>query len=841
MNAHAAIRRTPLPRRPGFHALICSLLLVAAIAGCGGGDDGPAPTTATPPAVQPPGTPVSATIGAAGGELAFTASGIGGTLRFPAGTLAGDTVVTVTPLAPATGEWARVRIDGPVGVLDEPATLTLRLTDAVGRMAAGVRIDGTGQLPLPTRASADRRELAISVQAFADPAPATAPVRAQSTPVTALAASAPPPVIGAQRDLSAQITLDALRRSIEAHEREVSVHTGLDANLAAAAVRQMINGNDPAEARLALQEIATATDKACTQLRVTLLAAQSATVPADLNARDETESRQWIFQVLAPALYWQAVVMKLGGDPCANADVYGVLNAKLAELLAWVQAKTTARHDADGTGRIVAPVPQMASLARHARILDAPPLETRLVSGFVEPAMLPLRAITWAADAPTQAHYLLVLSLVQDRYVGLYVGPFRDDAQMVRTRVQAQSRSTAGGTTEILDQATGGGGATPNQTLRDLTLAARAGAQVTVAGPIDVLSCPAAAQERLVIEFEGAVVLDRPSAGARLLEGNVVFEVDALLAAANIRAVDARRHRLLVKRVGSTCNTAFGSTDTVLVTITLDFGLADAITREIQAVKEQMYLNPSDATLTRLGTLRSLLLARGEAQRAETVLADPWIKGQLFCVHQRAHDECASGAARARAEATLGLLGDVSANSDVLADLGGRTRDSRQLCPFPAFANGSVYAANAAIVTDHTKVLEWSLFLTMNRSDTTAPTSFFFNAVDENVSGKRVYGTVPVSGSGPTFTGLISDGEVEGLYGSRLMMLFYQRAATNATSSITVNGGQVSGWFDLYQYQEVFEGPWLTARVSFAVNVALPAVPSPTRCDHAALPRPEGP
>ena len=68
-------------------------------------------------------------------------------------------------------------------------------------------------------------------------------------------------------------------------------------------------------------------------------------------------------------------------------------------------------------------------------------------------------------------------------------------------------------------------------------------------------------------------------------------------------------------------------------------------------------------------------------------------------------------------------------------------------------------------------------------------------------------------------------------------MLFYQRAATNPTSSITVNGGQVSGWFDLYQYQEVFEGPWLTARVSFAVNLTLPAVPSPTCARPVTAPR----
>jgi hypothetical protein len=390
----------------------------------------------------------------------------------------------------------------------------------------------------------------------------------------------------------------------------------------------------------------------------------------------------------------------------------------------------------------------------------------------------------------------------------------------------------------VLDQARAGAGATPNETVRELSVATRAGAQVTLAGPIDVLSCPNAAQERLVVDFEGATVLDRASVGARLLDGTLVFEVDALLAAANIRAVDARRHRLRVKRTGSTCNTAFGTADAVLVTVTLDFGLADEITREIQTVKELMYLDPSDSTLTRLGSLRSRLIARGENTRAETLLNDPWVNGQLFCVHQRAHDECASGAARSKAEATLGLLGSVSAGSSVLSEVNSRAADSLRVCPWPVFARGSAYAANVATVTDYQRAYTWSIFLSPGRWEGRTPTMFSFDALDETVAGRRVYGSVKVTGAGPGFTGTIDDGELAGLYGSRLQMLAYQRAALVPTSRITVNGGSVSGRFELYTYQEVFEGPIKTATIDFAMTVPLPPVPSPTLCTHATLPKP---
>ncbi|MBX3634175.1 MAG: hypothetical protein KF683_02075 [Rubrivivax sp.] len=265
----------------------------------------------------------------------------------------------------------------------------------------------------------------------------------------------------------------------------------------------------------------------------------------------------------------------------------------------------------------------------------------------------------------------------------------------------------------------------------------------------------------------------------------------------------------------------------------------DSITREIADVKAAMYLDPSDATLSRLATLRGVLLARGEDGRAESLLGDnTFVMGPLSCVHQRAHDECAAGA-RTRAEPTLGLLKRIASGSGVLDYLYSRARDSLRVCPYTPFVNGSVYVPDATIgdiVFTHTVGLYFSIS-SWDADD--RPGNFYFDARDESGTINRfVRGTVPVAGPGPSYSATIADGDLFNLWGNRFLMLDHQRRATASTVSISINGTQVSGVFNLYRGE--YEGVQKTAFVSFNTTVTPPAAPNPAMCDHASLPRADG-
>jgi hypothetical protein len=111
----------------------------------------------------------------------------------------------------------------------------------------------------------------------------------------------------------------------------------------------------------------------------------------------------------------------------------------------------------------------------------------------------------------------------------------------------------------------------PEASIKEITVPARVGGRVDLTGPIAVLACPDAARERLVITFEGVTVLDRASAGAELLAATQSFATSSLLAAAGIAPTTEGTHVLEVRRVGSSCNAAFGTGDAVLMRIRLDF------------------------------------------------------------------------------------------------------------------------------------------------------------------------------------------------------------------------------------------------------------------------------
>lgn len=556
---------------PSARRGLLGLVVIASglLAACGGGGGDPADGPASPPVQAAPlGNPVTATVGAAGGTVAFAASGVVATLSFPAGGLESDTAVTVTPLAPAADEWARVQIDGPAGVLETPATLTLHLPEAPGAEAAGVRVEALGVLPLPTTtAGADGRSLVIELQDFgADAAaPASASGRMHALAARPLASTPPaPPPVAARKALTPQERLDALRISIERHKLEPSVRSALRANMAIANVLRLLA--DPKYAADALREIAQASDKACTALRNALAVAEFFPVPANMNASDPNESQRIIFNVIGPVLYWEAVVTQLGGDPCKDADVDAVLNGKLAGLLNWVKAKKATQQDATGFGQIVKPPAQAAQLASHARILKAPQLERIVNTAFVEPAMAPLRSIAWDASnaGTTHDHYRQVFALY-----GLGT-PLADDVQLVGTALQVGSYSDAAAK-QVEGQATMGRKATPESSIKAWTVSAKSGGKVSLEGPIQVLKCPLPASERLVVEFEGAEVLSQASSGDLLLQGTLSFEINRLLNAAGIQPANATQHVLRLWRKGSGCNASFGLGDATVAEITLDF------------------------------------------------------------------------------------------------------------------------------------------------------------------------------------------------------------------------------------------------------------------------------
>jgi len=556
-------------RQPARAVLALFAACALALAACGGGngsDSGDSTPHVTPPVAAPLGDPVTGAVGPAGGSIEFTASGVAGSLTIAAGALAADTAITVTPVAPGNDEWARLRIEGPSGVLETPATLTLQLSETAGPAATGVVVEAFGVLPLPTTAGADGRSLVIELQDFgADAAaPASASGRMHAMAARPLASTPPAsPPVAARKALTPQERRDALRKSIERHELEVSVRSGLSANLAAASVLQLIG--DPQYAADALRDIAQASDKACTALRNALAVAEFFPVPADMNANDPNESQRLIFNVIGPVLYWQAVVMQLGADPCPGASVDSVLSAKYAELLNWVKGKKATQQDGTGFGQIVKPAAQAAQLASHAKILKAPQLARAVDTAFVEPAMVPLRSIAWDAAAASQAHYQPVFS-----QLNAYAGPMREDVQLAGTTLQVGSYGDAAAT-QVEGQATIGRKATPEASIKAWTVSAKTGGKVGLEGPIQVLKCPLPANERLVVEFEGAEVLSRASAGDLLLQGTLSFEINRLLDAAGIQPANATQHVLRLWRKGSGCNASFGLGDATVAEITLDF------------------------------------------------------------------------------------------------------------------------------------------------------------------------------------------------------------------------------------------------------------------------------
>ena len=860
--------------RPWLAACLFGLTLLLTTA-CGGGGDGPGTDASTPPPPPPPpttstvGDPVTATIGPAGGTIDFTTYGVRGTLSFPAGALAEAKSITVTPLAASAGEWARLTVSGLDAVLERPATLTLTTPDgsALDRGAGVTFQRGGSETLLPGAPDTATRRLSVQVQWFGRGGAAGAPAgtaralgRAQAEPIDV-------------NGVLVFVQSLAVRLRVAIAEAQYVVMVALQDYPSAANLSQSIaalvqsSGLDgyELEARPWLERTGAS---ACASLAGVISAARNAPAPTEFDP-DGNVARSYEQRWGGPVMYWAGIVQALGAS-CPGQDPAAAIGALHEKLLAAVAERLRQRQDLatlKGTVGEAAAAralrDQGATLAANARGGASPqsaagdaearraqlawraavraasgvaPLHELFVSQFVTPVMGPLRDGVWQGARTNAApdYYRDVLRLYGSG------SPMAGDLQQLGTTLRADSfgaASTAGAPAPLLTQARTGRGATPQLSTAEAVLPVLGATELRIAGPIDTLKCPAAAEERLLVKFAGVLVAERRSSGSLLLSETLTLRTDALLAAAGLTAEAATRHPLTLERVDSQCNASFGIGNAVVSTLTLDFGPADATAREIELVRQQIYLDPSDDNLTRLNSLRSRL----SASRAEQLLADSWVSGPLYCAQQVAHGNCASGGSgRGRGEATLGLLKAVSSGSSALEGLHSRASDSLRLCPYPAFANGGVYAAQGASINDRSGPLTWALYLGISQWEGNDIRFFSVQAVDETTTNRERLAAVAVrnASQGPTFVGTVSDGNLSGLAGNRFDLLRFQSGATRPTTSITVNERRATGWVDLFDWTDENEVRHVVT-MGIDASVTLPAAPDPATCRRASLPQPE--
>lgn len=562
MNTPADSTRRRRHRRvhPWLAGVAAAVLLT--IGGCGGGGGDAAPQD-PPPAVAP-GDPAVGQVDDEGGAVAFTASGVAGRLVFPSDAVDAPTTLTVTPVAPADGEWLRLRVSGLRGVLPRAVTLTLTLPDGstAAANATGVVRDGAQLLPLPTTVDAGGRSVVVTLQQFAEAAPAAAQRSAKRRPQAEAPAEATE--FALLKTMSRSQVYGAVEETIRVHEREQQFATAFKAAAALTTVQLLLESDGGTPDPLGVGLLADLKRIACANLNSAVAAATLTEVPAF--APGGLEVVQWRARLVEPVHFWLGIVARLGDGPCAGVDADAALLAAETRYRNAAESRLAGRRDAATLAEVMPGLARANTLIGQDRLLAVPALGERVQQEVLQPLVAPLRATAWDASAngTTHDHYGDVL-----RVYGL-ASALAGDLQMVGTSLYATSYEGATGSA-ALGSGGAGGGAGYADTRTTLSVPARPGGTVDVSGPIAALHCPAAAAERLVVEFEGAKVLDRPSVGSRLLDGQLAFDVSALLAAAAIDPATRSVHTLLVKRVGSGCNAVLGVGDAVLVQVRLDF------------------------------------------------------------------------------------------------------------------------------------------------------------------------------------------------------------------------------------------------------------------------------
>lgn len=632
------MRATHKRLEPRHLRRLLSIGLLAVMTACGGGGGGSG-TEPPPPVTAPPvplGPPVTATIGAAGGTLDVAAGALSAQVSVPAGAVAGETAFSVTAYTPAAGEQMRLRIT-PAGVaLAKPVVLSVVLPagSPPDASAAWTWVSGTVATALPSQVDAGKHRVearfsylpAASVQQALRVSRRTAPpnepaeLSLRNTTIQ-------------QRVAQAERALQALKRAHqfgEAFELQVSVamllqSSGLDGY--AAAATPWLDG---------------AMQSACGELYAAMTAAQGTRIATQGDFR----------RLASRLLYWHSTVQKLGRGECAGAGG-AVVTALYSELIdkAVLREKELLRQNASH-GQVAAEAQEPADgqrLTGEALLLNDEAAAQRFKTEHVEKLLQPFREAAWAGAAQgiTQQHYQQVLDgfgpgsqFTQDARYVIGTDSIKTDAQYVLTEMNLAGFDRSGqqraGRSHILaahdarplaqtGSARLGRGSGPGEQIAQATLAMETDGSLEIAGDIGVLRCPTPASERLIVSFEGHVVSDTGATENRHLGSALRLQASTLLTAAGIEPPNARQHTLTVRRVGSSCNAAFGDGDRTLATVTLDFA-PERQWKPSETLATAPVIEGYRAVVDGGGNLTVFWVARNINGSAQRLLARRWDK-----------------------------------------------------------------------------------------------------------------------------------------------------------------------------------------------------------------------
>ncbi|MBK7613768.1 MAG: PD40 domain-containing protein [Vitreoscilla sp.] len=597
--------RSTFSAAPRLPRLLGTWLLAAALAlpGCGGGDT--PPDSGPPPVVVAPvGDPVTQTVGTAGGTMRATASGMAVTLTIPDGALPTNTVLTLTPQAPAVGEVASVKLSPGGLFFAKPITVVLQYPSGTLPLAtASLRQRlGSDDSYLVTTVDAATRTLSARLTTFggsgmdvlAHPAALAPAGRAQALRAQPMAEPAAP----SDGSLTATNTtpMADIIASIRRQSTILEIVGDFDAAFALqASVGSLLNRRgDPDFAATATLFLRESHDTACLALVAALSETRTATITkaTDFAPLRKKAGQWWLI----------AEQMDLDHVGCAYASIDDFTQAALdltQRELAFHKGKFSAANLPSLVAEPAAGVKasrrsklEIEALEAAAATLDLPPLlpqgsdhktasahkrplavhSTGLASiiqtELLDPLVTPAREAAWTVAKAGQS--LAQYPTVMDAFGS--VPALAQDAQFVRTRIEVRVNNAGG---ETLGHSVLGFDTVPDKPAdpkRTDTLTVNKSGTLAISGNIANLECASAGTETLKVTFDDTEVATVSAGGGNLLAGALsTLTPPGLLQSAGLSPDDKGSHTLRVRRSVSPCAATLGITDDLLATVTLSF------------------------------------------------------------------------------------------------------------------------------------------------------------------------------------------------------------------------------------------------------------------------------